>query len=141
MEIIEAYHYTVATTIARIFLGFLFFFQGYDALFKIGLNEVISVYQEKFGPKGIARSFTSLAAWFTSVTAFVCGILLVLGLFEFLALYLLGINLIITGIGFGMNQPLWDTRHVLPRIALLLLLLLTPVTWHHFSLDQLVFHS
>lgn len=140
MELFENYHYTAGITVARIFLGFLFLFQGYDAVFNIGLKQVTDTYQEKFGPKGIPRFLTGLTARYTSFTALICGVLVIFGMFEFLSLYLLGLNLIITGIGFGMNQPLWDTRHVLPRIALLLLLLLTPLEWHSFTLDHLVFN-
>lgn len=140
MELFDCFHYIAGTSIARIFLGFLFFFQGYDAIFKIGLKQVTDTYQEKFGPKGIPRFLTALTAWYTSSTALICGVFVIFGIFEFFSLYLLGLNLVITGIGFGMNQPLWDTRHVLPRLALLLLLLLTPLEWHCFTLDHLVFN-
>ncbi|WP_343631113.1 hypothetical protein [Fluviicola sp.] len=139
MELITHYHYIAGITIARVFIGFLFLFQGYDALFNIGLKEVTNTYQARFRLKGIPRLLTALAALFTSCSAFICGALLVPGVFETIALYLLGINLIITGIGFGMNEPLWDTRHVFPRLALVLLLLLTPVEWHSLSLDHLFF--
>ena len=141
MEIIEHYHYIAATTVARVFLGFLFFFQGYDAVAKIGLKKVTDTYHESFGQKGIPRILTSLAAVFTSYTELVCGVLLVFGLFEIAALYLLGLNLVIAGVGFGINQPLWDTRNVFPRLIILLLLLLTPLEWHSWSLDQLFFKS
>ena len=137
----ETYHYALAITIARVFLGFLFLFQGYDAIVKIGMKNVIAIYHERFAKKGIPRSLTSMAALFTSYTELICGALLILGLFEISVLYLLGLNLIIAGIGFGMNEPLWDTRHVFPRLALLLLLLMTPPEWHNFSLDHLFFQS
>lgn len=139
MEMIEQYHYVSAITIARVFLGFLFFFQGYDAVVKIGMKTVINTYQERFVHKGIPRLFTSLAALFTSYSELICGGLLIFGFFEFTVLYLLGLNLLIAGIGFGMNEPLWDTRNVFPRLILLLLLLLTPLEWHSLSLDQLFF--
>ncbi len=139
MEIIEQYHYASAIMITRVFLGFLFLFQGYDAIVKIGMKNVINIYQERFVMKGIPRLLTSIAALFTAYTELICGGLLILGLFEFIALYLLGLNLIIAGIGFGINEPLWDTRNVFPRLALLLLLLITPLEWHSFSLDHLFF--
>lgn len=139
MEIIEQYHYASAITIARVFLGFLFLFQGYDAVVKIGMKTVINTYQERFIRRGVPRSLISLAALFTSYTELICGGLLIFGLFEICALYLLGLNLVIAGIGFGMNEPLWDTRNVFPRLVLLLLLLMTPTEWHSFSLDHLFF--
>ena len=141
MELIEHYHFVAGITIARVFLGFLFLFQGYDAVVKIGMKTAIDTYHERFVQKGLPRAFTSLAALFTSFSGLVCGVLLIFGLFEFSALYLLGLNLVITGIGFGMNEPLWDTRNVFPRLILLLLLLITPLEWHRFSLDYLFFRS
>lgn len=141
MEIIEHYHYLVAITVARIFLGLLFLFQGYDAAVNIGLKKVSDTYQEAFQKKGIPRFLTVLASWFTAYTALIGGLLLVLGLFEFAALYLLGLNLLIAALGFGINEPLWNMRHVFPRLVLLLLLLTTPLEWHSWSLDKLLFNS
>lgn len=141
MEILTQYHQLAAITLARIFLGFLFLFQGYDAVFHIGIKKVTDTYHENFKLKGIPRAITTLSAWYTSYTELICGFLLVLGLFEFASLYLLGINLIIAAIGFGMNVPLWDTRNVYPRLLLILILLLTPIHWHHWSLDHFIFNS
>jgi uncharacterized membrane protein YphA (DoxX/SURF4 family) len=139
MEILTQYHQLVAITLARIFLGILFLFQGYDAVFNIGIKKVTDTYDENFRLRGIPRFITSLTAWYTAYTELICGFLLVLGLFEFASLYLLGINLIIAAIGFGMNTPLWDTRNVYPRLLLILILLMTPIHWHYWSLDYFIF--
>lgn len=136
---IEHCHYFVAVAIARVFLGFLFLFQGYDAAVRIGLQKVTDTYQERFAGIGIPRPLTFLAAMYTSYTEFILGILLIFGWFQFPALYLLGLNLVIAGIGFGMNEPLWNTRHVFTRLVLLLFLLIVPMEWHRFSLDYLLF--
>nr|WP_294858545.1 DoxX family membrane protein [uncultured Fluviicola sp.] len=141
MEILTQYHQLAAITLARIFLGFLFLFQGYDAVFNIGIKKVTDTYHENFRLKGIPKAITSLSAWYTTYTELICGFLLVLGLFEFVSLYLLGINLIIAAIGFGMNTPLWDTRNVYPRLLLILFLLMTSIHTHHWSLDHLIFKS
>jgi putative oxidoreductase len=139
MEIINQYHYIIAALIARVFLGCLFFFQGYDAVFKVKIKNVINTFENDFSDNGIPRFVTVVASWFTSIVEFVCGALLILGLFEYAALYLLGINLIIVAIGFGINTPMWDTRHVFPRLLLLLLLLILPQSWNSLSLDHLFF--
>jgi hypothetical protein len=65
--------------------------------------------------------------------------LLIFGLFEYVALILLGINLITAAIGFGLNTPMWDSKYVFIRLVLILLLLLTPQDWHVWSLDNLIF--
>lgn len=139
METLDQYHGLAAVTIARIFLGLLFFFQGYDAIFRIGVGKAIATYDDGFRPKGIPRFLTVAAAWFTAYTELICGALLVLGLMEYPALYLLGINLVVAATGFGIVTPLWDVRHVFPRLVLLLFLLLVPHAWNAWGLDHLIF--
>ena len=141
MEIINQYHQIAAVFIARVFLGFLFFFQGYDSIFNVRIKNVIDTYESSFENKGIPRFLTVAGAWFTSYTELICGFLLIAGLFENIALYLLGINLIVASIAFGVNTPMWDMRFVFPRLILLLFLLIVPATWNIFSFDHLFFKS
>lgn len=137
MEIINQYHEEAAVFIARVFLGCLFFFQGYDAVFNIKIKNVIETYRTHFTNKGMPYFVIILASWFTTCTGLIGGTLLILGLFKYVALYLLGANMIIAAIGFGITTPMWDTRYVLPRLILLLLLLLVPQSWDVLSLDNL----
>ncbi len=139
METINQDHQCTAVFIARIFLGFLFLFQGYDAVFNIKIKNVVAVYQTNFLNKGIPKFLTVLGVWFTSYTELICGALLILGLFEYISLYLLGVNLIVASIGFGINAAMWDMRFVFPRLILLLFLLLVPESWNIVSLDNLFF--
>ncbi len=139
MEILSQYHYIGASLIARVFLGCLFFFQGYDAVFKVKIKHVIGTFEDEFSQKGIPKFLTVLAVWFTSCTELIGGFLLIIGLFEYPVLCLLGINLIIAAIGFGINTPMWDTRHVFPRLVLVLFLLVIPQSWNTASLDLLFF--
>lgn len=140
MEIFNEQHFFAGTFIARVFLGCLFFFQGYDAVFKIKVKNVISTYQNSFTNSGIPISVTVLASWFTCYTELICGALLILGLYHYVALYLLGINLIIAAIGFGITNPMWDSRYVMPRLVLLLLLLFIPREYNAWSIDNLMFN-
>lgn len=139
MENIGLWHQIVAIFTARIFLGLLFFFQGYDSVFKIKIKNVISTYQSSFSNNGIPKYFTIAASWFTSCSALIGGLFLIIGAFEYCCLYLLAINLILTAIGFGINTPMWDTRFVFPRLVLLLVLLIVPQAWHSWSIDSLIF--
>lgn len=141
MEFINQYHYIMAALIARVFLGCLFFFQGYDAVFNVRIKHVIGTFETDFYRKGIPKPFTAIASWFNTLTALIGGALLILGLFEYVALYLLGANLIIAATGFGIHTPVWDTRHVFPRLILILLLLIIPQSWNSISLDHLLFKS
>jgi putative oxidoreductase len=139
MLALDQYHEIAAVLIARVFLGCLFFFQGYDAVFNIKVKNVIATFETNFANKGIPKFLTAAASWFTSYTELLCGFLLIIGLFESISLYLLGINLIIAAIGFGITSPMWDTRYVLPRLLLLLFLLAVPQGWNALSLDNLIF--
>jgi len=139
MLALNQYHEIVAVLIARVFLGCLFFFQGYDAVFNIKVKNVIATFEAGFANKGIPKFLTAAASWFTSYTGLVCGLLLIFGLFQYISLYLLGINLIIAAIGFGITSPMWDTRYVLPRLLLILFLLIVPQAWNALSLDNLIF--
>jgi len=138
MELITQYHEAIGTLIARIFLGLLFFFQGLDAVFNVKIANVIAAYETSFEKKGIPRFLTVGGSWFTSYVELIGGALLVVGLFQCIALPLLGIALVIASIAFGIVSPMWDMRFVFPRLALLLFLLVAPSSWDLFSLDHLI---
>jgi putative oxidoreductase len=139
MEVIIQHHEIAAVFIARVFLGLLFLFQGYDAVFNVKVSNIIETYENSFAYKGIPRFLTVLGSWFTSYVELIGGFLLVIGLFEYYALYLLGINLIIASIAFGIATPMWDMRFVFPRLVLLIFLLAVPYSWHAWSIDNLLF--
>lgn len=138
MQTFIQYHEAAAVLIARVFLGLLFFFQGYDAVFTVRIKNVIEAYRQTFTSKGIPTYLLVMACWFTAGTELAGGVLLLLGLFKYLVLYLLGLNLLIAATGFGINTPMWDTRHVMPRLILLLLLLLLPQAADIFSIDHFI---
>jgi putative oxidoreductase len=131
-------HESFAVFIARVFLGMLFFFQGYDKVFKVGINGVIKTVEYPYKQTGLPRFLLVAGAYITSYLELICGALLILGLFKYPALYLLGFDLLIASAGLGMLNHLWDTKHALPRIILLLLLLFLPSDWDTFSLDYLL---
>lgn len=138
METIIQFHESAAVFIARVFLGSLFFFQGYDAVFKVKVNTIISTYERIFSNKGIPVFLIKTGTWFTSYTELIAGLLLILGLFEYCALYLLGLNVIIASIAFSITQPMWDMRFVFPRLSLLVFLLVVPASWDVWSIDNLL---
>ncbi len=111
MPTLIQHHEIVAVLIARVFLGCLFFFQGYDAVFNIKIRNVIYTYQNTFASKGIPKFVTVLGSWFTSYSELICGFLLIIGLFKYYALYFLGMDVILASIAFGITTPMWDMRH------------------------------
>ena len=128
----------LAVFIARIFLGLLFFFQGFDAVFRIRVKGVIEEIREPLAQKGVPGFFITTGAWFTSWAELVGGILLVFGWLKSYAFCLLGADLIMASVAFGIIKPMWDMQFAFPRLALLLFLLVTPAGWDIYSLDHLI---
>lgn len=85
----------------------------------------------------VPRWLLSLLAYYTSLTEFIGGALLLVGLFSDIALVLLIIDLILVSIAFSFIEPMWDTKHVFPRFIALIALLLLQSGNNPYSLDQL----
>lgn len=81
--------------------------------------------------------------WAAGVTVpiveLVAGALLILGLRVRAALIALGFVLLVVTFGHLLKEPLYEFHtHVIPRLALLLLVLLLPREEDRFSLDRLI---
>ena len=130
-------NFAVALLTVRVIAGFLFFFQGYDKVFNIGMTEIRQTMKVSFGKKNVPDSIIALMAPFTSWIELLCGFLLIVGFFKYYAIYLLCINLIIVVFGLSFAKPMWENNHVFIRLLLLIILLAAPVEWDRFSLDYL----
>lgn len=135
MRTILSNHEIIAVFIARVFLGLLFFFQGYDAIFRKGLRTITDTFHPSFEGLGVSRSVTAIGVGFASYVQLICGFFLILGFIKYYALCLLGVNFILAAIAFGAVQPTWDLRSAFPRLALLIFLLFIPWQWDVFSID------
>ncbi|HTA28097.1 MAG TPA: DoxX family membrane protein [Bacteroidia bacterium] len=122
--------------IARVFLGIVFFLQGYDKVFRIGVKQVIQTVYQPLSAKGIPKFFSSLGAYFTSYVELICGALLIIGLLKYYCLYLLGFDLLFAAVAFGIVEPVWDMKHIFPRFALLMFLMIIPSQWDVVSVDH-----
>jgi putative oxidoreductase len=132
----QTYHHEIAAVlIARVFLGLLFFVQGYDAVFKVKVKGVIDAISAPLSASRVPRFLIVLGAVFTSYVELIAGFFLIIGFVKYYSLYLLGIDLIVASIAFGISRPVWDLKFVFPRLALLLFLLIVPSQWDIFSVD------
>lgn len=129
---------TVLTFILRVILGILFFFQGYDKVFKIKMRGVIETFKFELGTIKVPKWILLPSSYFTSYIELIGGILLIIGLFKIYALYLLGIDLIIVTAAFSMIKPMWDMQLLFPRLVLLGILLYLPDSWDILSLDHII---
>jgi len=131
-------NYSFTEFLVRSFLGILFIFQGYDKLFVVKLRNVVNTFQVESEKKNIPKFLVVAVSYFTSVTEFFGGFLLILGLFHLITPIILGINLIVVGIAFSFLNPIWDLKHVFPRLLLLVLVFLLS-NYFYFGLDTLIF--
>ncbi|MCC6369949.1 MAG: DoxX family membrane protein [Bacteroidia bacterium] len=124
----------LAELLVRVVAGILFFFQGFDKLFNIKMDEVIGTFMQDAQRRHIPRPLVAFISYLTSIIELVGGLLLILGLFSFYASAALCVDLMLITLAFSMMQPMWDLRHVFPRILLLVLILFL-LNYNLYSLD------
>lgn len=127
--------------LTRLIVGILFFIQGYDKIFKVGKNEVYAAIEPSFQKIGFPALFTKTFLFITSYIELIAGGLLILGLFKYICIYLLGVDLLLVVTGMSLITPVLDLRHIFPRLILLFVLLLLPVGVDIISLDHLIFQE
>lgn len=125
--------------ILRVILGILFFFQGYDKIFRVKISGVIEFFHLEMQRHKVPSFVLVFAAYFTSMAEFIGGGLLILGIFKSLAYYLLGLDLLLVCGAFSMMKPMWDMNMVFPRLVILAILLYLPASWDLVSLDLWIF--
>ncbi|TAL63292.1 MAG: DoxX family protein [Bacteroidetes bacterium] len=128
-------HEIAGALIARVFLGLLFFFQGFDAVFRVKISGVLQTIEDPLSRIGLPRFFIVSGAYFTSYVELIGGFFLIIGFAKYYAMYLLGIDLVIASIAFGIVKPMWDMQYAFPRLALLIFLLMIPSQWDVISVD------
>lgn len=129
------YHYQIVEFLIRVFAGVLFMAQGYDKLFKIKMPEVISTFKMQAQRRHVPDLVLKLLAYYTSSAEFFGGLLLILGIGSTYALYALGLDLLLVCIAFSIMEPMWDMKHVYPRLILVSALMLFPDEYRLFALN------
>ena len=124
--------------VLRVILGVLFFFQGYDKVVKLKMNTVVDWLRQELSSINLPGWLINVFAYFTSYAELIGGAMLIAGLFEHFALYLLGVDLILVVIAFSMVKPMWYSSFVYIRLALLSVLLFVPREWDVLSADYII---
>src|SRR5476649_822568 len=128
-----------AILFARLVLGLIFFMAGVMKVFQLGPLEHARKYFLPF-----SDTFLPVwSLWFVGVTVplieLLAGALLILGLRTRDALIALGFVLVVVTFGHLLHEPLYNfSGHVIPRLALLLLVLWCPREYDRFSLDYVL---
>jgi putative oxidoreductase len=130
--------HAAAVFIPRIFLGILFFVQGYDAIFRVKLKNVVSTFQQPLANRGVPNTLITAGVYITSFSELIGGGLLFLGIAKCFVLCLLGCNILLASVAFSIMKPMWDMQYVFPRLVLIIYLLVIPPQWDLLSLDVLL---
>jgi len=123
--------------IIRVIAGVLFFFQGYDKVFRMGISQVITTITPSYQRAGFPQWAINAVAILTSWVELLAGALLIFGLFRYEAAYLLCVDLLIVSVGMSIIDPVWDARLVSVRLFLLALFLILPAQYDWCSLDAI----
>lgn len=129
------YKADIAEFIIRSFLGILFFFQGYDKVFRVKMPNVINAFSEDAQLHHIPRPWLAMMAYYTSGIELIGGLALILGLFTNYTLCFLGTDLLLVCFAFSLVRPMWDMQYIFPRLILLVTLLLLPYEYNKLSID------
>lgn len=124
-----------AVLVVRVFLGLLFFFQGYDKIFRIKVKQVVETIHTPLAVHGVPEIFSIIGAYFTSYVELICGATLIIGFAKYWSMYLLGFDMLFAAVAFGIVEPMWDLKHIFPRLVLLTFLLIIPSQWDVISVD------
>jgi putative oxidoreductase len=127
-----------AVFVARVFLGILFFFQGYEKIFRLTVREVVDSFHEPAHSRHLPNWILYFGAYFTSYVELAGGFMLIIGFLKYYALFFLGFDLLFVAVAFSILRPMWDMQYVFPRLILLLLLLIVPSSYDILSADYLM---
>jgi uncharacterized membrane protein YphA (DoxX/SURF4 family) len=134
----SAYVIPMATLMVRVVLGILFFAQGYDKIFRIGINAVVDAAStddmHRILGKGLLKASVLLSSW----VELLAGALLIVGFQKDVALIALSADMIVAGIIFTLIKPMWDMQFYFPRLAMLVFMAIIPPGWDIWGIDWML---
>jgi uncharacterized membrane protein YphA (DoxX/SURF4 family) len=122
----------------RALLGIIFFMQGLGKIFIFTVPVLYEKFFKSFEGGILPKWLIWATAYYTSYIELIGGFLLIAGLFRKYAVPLLALDLLIVSFGHGLEAPIWDLSHVMPRALLLIVLFLAPQEWDVYCADRIV---
>ena len=120
----QEFNISIAILLLRLVTGILFFFQGYDKIFKIKIDGVVRTFNDSMKDALIPTSMLRPLVYLSSYVELICGGLLFFGLFREYSLYLLAADLVFVAFAFSSIKAMWDLHFFLPRMVFIVSLLL-----------------
>ena len=135
----QEFNISIAILLLRLVTGILFYFQGYDKIFKIKIDGVVRTFNDSLKDALIPSSLLRPLVYLSSYVELICGGLLFFGLFREYSLYLLAADLVFVAFAFSSIKAMWDLHFFLPRMVFIVSLLLLPPQNDFWSLDRVFF--
>lgn len=130
--------FTIALLLLRLTTGILFFYQGYDKLFRLGTSKVLDTISDPLRktllPIPALRPLVFISSWIELMS----GLCLILGLFNTYALIALSADLAVVALIFSSMKAMWDMQFYFPRLTMVLALLLLPREADIYTLERLI---
>lgn len=120
----------------RCLLAILFFFQSYDRIFRIGLKEATNIIYYQNTEQKLPYWITQIGVYATAYLEWIAGILLFIGLFRDVALYILCADMLLAAFGFSYLKPMWDMKYYFPRLILICIQLFLPSSAYVIAIEK-----
>ncbi len=125
----------IVSLLVRLVAGTLFFWQGYDKLFKIKIENVVRTFSDSMKGSFIPFSLLKPLITISSIIELVGGILLWFGLFKYYTLSILSIDLVFVAFSFSSIKAMWDMQFYYPRFIMILILWAIPFSNDIYCID------
>jgi uncharacterized membrane protein YphA (DoxX/SURF4 family) len=128
-----------AILFARAVVGLIFFMAGFWKVFQLGPAGHVRRYFLPFQDTFLPTSSLWAVGFAIPFVELIAGAMVMVGFRTRIALVALGFVLVIVTFGHLLHEPLYAFHeHVIPRLALLLLVLLLPKEWDLYSIDAML---
>ena len=127
----------IISLLLRLVTGTLFFFQGYDKIFKVKIINVVRTFNDPANPFIWPQYFLKPLIAISSFAEMIGGIFLFLGLFKYITLSVLSLDLLFVAFSFSSIKAMWDMQYFFPRFLFILLIWAIPFSADVYNLDYL----
>lgn len=128
----------IITLMLRLVTGSLFFFQGYDKIFKVKIVNVVRTFDDPMNPSIWPKPLLKPLITISSYAELIGGLFLFLGLLKLPILAILSVDLLFVAISFSSIKAMWDMQHYFPRFIFILMLWAIPFSVDVYSVDALI---
>jgi len=126
----------IISLLLRLVTGMLFFFQGYDKIFKVKIDNVTRTFDDPMNPSFWPKPLLKPMIILSSFAEMIGGIFLFLGLFRFYTLSVLSFDMLFIVFTFSSIKAMWDMQYFFPRFLFIIILWAIPFSADVYNLDK-----